>query len=444
MSVIIRQTASVCPVCLKPLPATLERVQEKEGVFLHRTCPLHGDFFDLVWRDRFPLEDWISREEPLSAQDQRDCSGDCRHCGAHPQGTCCVLLEVTGACNLSCPFCFARGGETMKTPSLSELKESIDQIASLVPGALLQLSGGEPTLREDLPELVAYAKKAGCSYVQLNTNGLRLSKDEDYVRRLSESGLDIVFLQFDGTEDSIYEKLRGGPLLEAKLTAIRSCDRHRIGVTLVPTIVRGINDQALGDLVRLALKLFPAVRSVHFQPVTYLGRVPKNGPLPERLPLDELMAELCRQSGLPSEALLPSRCDHALCEFHATFLVDKDRRLIPMTDRRQDQRKCHSTVQRNRDYVANHWRRKEEPRQPLPEGVPSGSLLASSREEMDFDTFVSRMRNESFTLSAMAFQDAGALNLERLRRCSLHVFEAGRLLPFCGKYLTPLAERKQP
>ena len=79
---------------------------------------------------------------------------------------------------------------------------------------LLQLSGGEPTVRDDLPEIVAYAKQAGCKYVQLNSNGLRLAEDEAFVKRLADAGLSFVFMQFDGVDDAVYEKLRRRPMLE--------------------------------------------------------------------------------------------------------------------------------------------------------------------------------------------------------------------------------------
>ena len=58
--------------------------------------------------------------------------------------------------------------------------------------------------------------------------------------------------------------------------------------------------------------------------------------------------------------------------------------------------------------------------------------------DMDFDEFVRMMRTQTMKISAMAFQDAMNIDLERLYRCSLHVYENGRLLPFCSKYLTPV------
>ena len=54
----------------------------------------------------------------------------------------------------------------------------------------------------------------------------------------------------------------------------------------------------------------------------------------------------------------------------------------------------------------------------------------------DMGTFLQRVQTHGFTFTAMAFQDAGNLDLERLRRCSLHVFDDGRFVPFCAYYLT--------
>lgn len=436
---IIRHTSSVCPICLKKLPAVWEQEEGQGGVFLCRTCPEHGKYSVPVWRGRLDMDSWIKREEPLSAAESHHCSGDCRSCSSHRQGSCCVLLEVTKQCDLHCRFCFAHGGESFVQPTKEALFRSIDKIVELAGSPLLQFSGGEPTLRDDLPELVAYAKRAGCPYTQVNTNGLRLAKEEGYVERLAKAGLDIVFLQFDGTTDQIYRKLRGSDLLEKKLAAIQNCDRHKIGVTLVPTVVRGVNEQALGDIVRFAVDHHPTVRSVHFQPVTYLGRYPKAVLWEERYTLDELISDLCMQTGIATSTFLPSCCDHALCESYATFLLNDRRQLTAVTDRANDMRQDRSSVQKNRAYVARHWRRAD----PLPQETPlppSGRRLVADRmEEMDLDTFIRRMKSHSFTLSAMAFQDAMGLDLERLYRCSLHVYEDGKLLPFCARYLTPIA-----
>lgn len=426
MTKIIRQTRSVCPVCLKNLPAHLS---ETDGViYLEKVCPEHGHFQVPVWRNQVDFDLWTKNAAVLAQGSGCYCIENCGLCQEHEAGSCCVLLEVTSRCNLRCKFCFADAGRNTRDPSLEELKAAISDIAAQCAEPLLQLSGGEPTLRDDLPALIRHAKESGCGYVQLNTNGIRLAQDKEFTAQLAEAGLDIVFLQFDGTDDTIYNTLRGEPLLDTKRRAISNCGENHIGVTLVPTVVRGVNDQHLGEIVHFASELVPVVRGVHFQPVSYFGRYPNSPGQDARYTLDELMRGISDQAGISLESYLPSRCDHPLCGFHANFLVNPDGSLHPLTSISQA---CtgRSTAKQNREYVARHWR-----------SAPSMPKPAALSDVMDFDTFLYRLRHRSLSLSAMAFQDAMNLNIERLHRCSLHVYHAGRIKPFCANYLTSMEE----
>lgn len=421
-----RPTRSVCPVCLKNLPAVLRRAASGQ-IFLEKTCPEHGFFRVPVWQGRVDFEQWLLGTEPLPAGQGLACPGNCGLCPEHEAESCCVLLEVTKRCNLRCRYCFADGGGREADPSPEEVKRQIREIVEKCGKVLLQFSGGEPTLRDDLPELVRFAKEAGCSYTQINTNGLRLAEEPAYAARLAEAGLDIVFLQFDGTEDRIYQTLRGCALLETKLAAIRVCASLSLGVTLVPTVVRGVNDGNLGKLIDLAKSLAPGVRGIHFQPVSYFGRYPASPSAEDRYTLDRLMADISDQTAIPPESFLPSRCDHPLCGFHSSFLIGQSGELKPLSSitRRPGGRSC---ARENREYVARHWTRGGED--------PAPAIDLS--KEMDFDTFLYQVRNRSLTLSAMAFQDAMNLNIERLHRCSLHVYDEGSIQPFCAKYLSPM------
>ena len=420
----IRETRSVCPVCLKNIPAFLNREQSGR-ILLEKTCPEHGEFRVPVWQGNMDFDRWLLGTEPLPQEAGLSCPGNCGICGEHEIGTCCALLEVTGRCNLRCRYCFADGGREDPDPSLEECKRAIREIVRQCGQPLLQFSGGEPTLRDDLPELIRYAREAGCSYTQLNTNGIRLAQDPACAKSLAEAGLDIVFLQFDGTREDIYETLRGAPMLETKLEAIRVCSELRLGVTLVPTVVRGVNDDNLGEIVALARDLAPGVRGIHFQPVSYFGRYPAAPTEEDRYTLDQLMTDISDQAGIPIMSFMPSRCDHPLCGFHASFLIDPDGGLKPLSSITHSSR-SRGCAKDNREYVARHWRRA--PEEPQPEGNFS--------DEMDFDTFLYRLRHHSLTLSAMAFQDAMNLNIERLHRCSLHVYDRGTIKPFCAKYLS--------
>lgn len=426
MKTTLRHTRALCPVCLRNLPAQLTQ-QDCGRITIDRSCPEHGFFSAPVWQGKVDFDRWTQGAEPLSGEAGTHCPGNCGICPEHGAGSCCVLLEVTRRCNLRCRFCFADGGSRDADPSKEQLQEAIRDIVRQCGTPLLQLSGGEPTLRDDLPELVRYAREAGCSYVQVNTNGIRLAQEPEYAKKLKDAGLDIVFLQFDGTRDTVYEALRGGPLLETKCRAIDVCGDLGLGVTLVPTVVPGINDHLLGELIRFARDRVPAVRGIHFQPVSYFGRYPTCPDGDGRYTLDVLMADISRQAGIPMESFLPSRCDHPLCGFHGNFLVEPGGGLRPLSSITHSARQ-RGSARDNREYVARHWIR------PPAEPAPSGAFS----EDMDFDTFLYRIRHGSLTLSAMVFQDASNLNIERLHRCTLHVYNGGQVKPFCANYLTAM------
>ena len=425
MEKLIRKSRSVCPVCLTNLPAELW--QEDSGqINLKKSCPEHGDFSVPIWRSKLDFESWLGLSAPLAEGLGQSCPANCGICSEHESGSCCVLLEVTKRCNLRCRFCFANGGSPEDDESVDALKAAISDIVLKRGNVLLQLSGGEPTLRDDLPELVRYAKEAGCSYVQLNTNGIRLAEDEAYAKALKDAGLDIVFLQFDGTNDEIYKFLRGKLMLAVKEKAIDVCSSLGLGVTLVPTVVPGVNTENLGELVRYAAARVPAVRAVHFQPVSYFGRFPDKPESEQRYTLDQLMADIAEQTGIAVESFMPSRCDHPLCGFHANYIVRPDGSLKALSNISHSAKNRGCAVD-NRSYVGKHWTR------PAHEEPP-----ATLSDEMDFDTFLYCIRQRNLCLSAMAFQDAMNLNIERLHQCTLHVYDKGTVKPFCANYLSPM------
>src|SRR5690606_17990502 len=86
---------------------------------------------------------------------------------------------------------------------------------------ILQISGGEPTLHNDIISIIQMAKDKGFKYVMLNTNGIRIAEDDEFAAELSRlrGGFEI-YLQFDGFDDGIYEKLRSKKLVEIKKKAI--------------------------------------------------------------------------------------------------------------------------------------------------------------------------------------------------------------------------------
>ena len=335
---------------------------------LVKTCPDHGTFSSVIWRNKRKFADWRGERPAVGENENLNCPAGCGLCAEHRRATCCTLLEITARCNMNCTFCFAEPDGT-QDPSLDTVKRWIDDLTE--PGkTLLQLSGGEPTVRDDLPEIVAYAKQVGCKYVQLNSNGLRLAEDEAFVKRLADAGLSFVFMQFDGVDDAVYEKLRRRPMLEVKKRAIEQCGRYGIGVTLVPVIVPGVNTEQIGDIIRFAIQRSPYVRGVHFQPVSYFGRIPELPADDDRYTLDELLEAVVSQSGglIKEEQIAPSCCDHPMCGFHGDFIVMPGDKLMPLTnysgktETEPEGEGCccgPDPAEKNREFVGRRWERRD-------------------------------------------------------------------------------------
>lgn len=437
---LIGQTQSICPVCLRQIPA--ERVKVDEGVFLRKTCGEHGDFKTIIWRGKPDYLSWQQQKRPEHPKAcltgiEKGCPFDCGLCPDHRQQICCALLEVTQRCNLGCPVCFADAGkeEPVKDPTLEELTHQLRMVRSATGGCNIQLSGGEPTVRDDLPDIIRAARSLGYTFFQLNTNGIRLGEDPHYVEALKEAGLSWVFLQFDGTTDEIYRRLRGRSLFEEKQKAIENCGRQQLGIVLVPTLVPGINTDNIGGIVRYALKGMPAIRGVHFQPISYFGRYPVPPEDKDRITLPEVLRAMEEQTDglLKAADFVPSDCESSVCSFHGDFIYMEDGKLTP-SSKKQNACCCGQgndrveSVHKSRSFVRSRWRIQSSP--------PCCGPESSRRQEDSWDAVLDRIRNYRLSITCMAFQDAYNMDLERLHYCCVSVIDKGRTIPFCAYNLT--------
>lgn len=444
-------TESLCPVCLRRIPATRE-ICGDDG-FLVKQCPEHGPFRVRFWHGPPGLAGW-SRPKvpgappPRQTATDRGCPFDCGLCPQHGQHTCTAVFEVTGRCNLGCPVCFAGSGEGAgPDPSLDALAERFQNAFAATGPANVQLSGGEPTLRADLPQIAVLARQAGYSFIQVNTNGLALAEDPELAGRLAGAGVDSVFLQCDGTTAATHQALRGRDLTNVKRTAIDRCAAAGIGVVLVPTVVKEVNDGEVGALLRLAVSRAPAVRGIHFQPASSLGRYPWSTNENAHYTLPELMTALEAQTDgmIRASDLHPPCCEHSLCSFSASFILNGNGGLGPLWTGTTS---CCSPPpasplapvappppiiadegsRQAKAFVARQW------------GPPPSQEAAAKRSGPadDFERFLAQASPaKRFSVSAMAFQDAWTLDLERVRGCCIHVVDArSRLIPFCLYNLT--------
>lgn len=475
---LLSTTASICPECMERIPA--HRVARGDTVFLEKSCPEHGFFRTKIWQGLPSFETWVRPKVPGTINNpftevKRGCPYDCGLCSAHRQHTCTAIIEVTGRCNLHCTFCFADAGGNSADPDLDQIKSWFQSLLNTGGPYNVQISGGEPTVRNDLPEIVALGRSMGFNFLQLNTNGLRLGRDPKFLEALKQAGLNSLFLQFDGTEPEIYRKLRGGDFLATKLETIRRCGELGIGVVLVPTVVPGVNDHNLGSIIDLALANLPTVRGVHFQPTSYFGRIPQTPTDEMRITLSEVIGRIAQQTNgrIKMENFRPSGCENALCSFHGNFILMPDGDLMG-TSKHESAKSCCSPpelavegAKKAREFVAVHWSGSapsaaeqgcgcngscSEPtgRVPLPLlqtdqdcgcngscSDPSGRVPDAPVQLGSLDLFLERARTHSLTISAMAFMDAWNFDLERLMDCCIHtVAPDGKLIPFCAYNVT--------
>lgn len=428
MESVLFNSWSLCPVCLKRVAA--RRVERGGEVYQEKECPEHGAFKTPLWRGYYDYTGWVG-EADVPFEEEPACPDNCGLCSDHLQKTCCTLLHVTDQCNLACPYCLADQHNDRVNPSLNELRESLAGFV-IRDKTLVQLSGGEPTTRDDLPEIVAAAKEAGAKYVQLNTNGIRLGEDKEYLKRLVEAGLSFVFMQFDGVDDEVNIRLRGMPLLKVKQQAIENCAGFNLGVTLVSMLVRGVTLERIGQLICYGAENSPAVRGIHLQPLSWFGRTASLPDPADRITMDEVLYQIEKQTAgmVKKENLSPSCCDHPLCKFHGDFVIDNNNLLIPLSTKKMGADAVCSpqtASDRNREFIARRWQRSR----------PDLNYAGSEQKDMqDMDYFLYRVKNNGFTITSMMFQDAGNIDFARLRKCGFHVYDQGRLIPFCSYYLT--------
>ena len=431
----IGKTMSVCPVCLGKIPAK-KVVGDDGNIYLEKRCWDHGSFRTLIWEgDLDSYRAWAEGDGsgtlvPVRAQPvEKGCPYDCGLCQSHERDGCCVLLELTNRCNLKCPVCFASAGNTKPWDlPLEEIGKQYDLLMERGGPFNIQLSGGEPTMRDDLDQIIALGRQKGFSFFQLNTNGIRIANDAGYAEHLKHSGVSVVFLQFDGLTDDIYRTLRGADLAEVKIKAIDRCKAVGLPVVLVPTVAPGVNDHALGDILRFALGRAPHIRGVHIQPISYFGRCGLEAP-EVRLTIPAVLRRIEAQTeGMMKAADFGGGgAESPYCSFHAGYMRRKDGTLKALPRRRSQG--CCVKSSEARDYVSQQW---------------SGKAAGCDGDEAtsSLDAFLQQAVENTFTVSGMVFQDAYNLDLDRLRRCYICEVDTDKgMVPFCAYNLTDIHGR---
>ncbi|MDT8899834.1 radical SAM protein [Anaeroselena agilis] len=422
VNTVLNRTESVCPVCLRVVAAQV--VAEGRAVYLEKECPEHGAYKTYLWPDvdhyrwmgafQYP---GVRPKQPLPAR--QGCPRDCGPCTGHLRQATLVELELTQRCNLRCPVCFMAAGSAQKAAPPEPDLEAIGSVLRNVmektgPQTSIQLTGGEPTVRHDLADIVRLGREVGFLAIEVNTNGVVIAKDPGYAARLAEAGASGIYLQFDGLSQEVYRKIRGEDLLAVKLRAIENCRAAGIQAVLAMTVISGINDDQMGAVLDFALKNRDVVAGVAYQPAFGSGRFDV---APERrLTMGDVAFMLAEQSQglLGPYDLWPLACSHPLCSC-ATYIVEEQGKFSPLTRR--------ITPAEYAEYY--------DPASP--QGSIFPDIAASRFPEL----------GSGLSVVVMGYMDARSMDLQRLRECSMLVAgPEGRLVPFCAYQLTDVSGNK--
>lgn len=328
---------SICSTCFIRVDAKI-LIQDGQAI-LQKRCPKHGFERVLLADDA----DYYrrAREVFLKAPEQPcrsntpihyGCPYDCGICPDHEQHSCLTLLELTDACNLRCPVCYAESGpERTAFRTLPQLEAMLDAIvANEERPDVVQISGGEPTLHPDLFAILDAAKARPIRHIMLNTNGVKLAEDPGLAKRLAayQPGFE-VYLQFDSFEKEALLKLRGADLRSIRARALERLNEADLSTTLVVTVQKGVNDGEIGRILEFAAAQ-PCVRGVTFQPVQEAGRLDGHDSTKDRLTLTEVRRAILDQFPvLRPEDLIPVPCHpDSLCMAYA---LKTPAGLLPLT-----------------------------------------------------------------------------------------------------------------
>lgn len=486
-----KEIDSVCPECMKIIKATL--YPEDGKVWIKKSCNEHGEFKDIFYGDvdlyyrceEFWFGDGRGVEDP-PIKNATICPTQCGLCNMHLSHSGLPIMDLTNRCNLTCPVCFANANTSgyLYEPSFDDVVKMLESLVNQKPvkADRIQFSGGEPTVRPDFLEIVRRAKDLGFYYIQVNTNGIKMA-DLEFAQAAKEAGVQNLYLQFDGLSDEVYKKTRSKPILEYKLKAIENARKVNLDVILVPVIVKGFNDNQVGEIVKFAAKNSDVISGIAFQPVTFTGRYSHSHRLEKRYTMADLAIDIERQTGYikAMRDWFPIGCTstlsklasalngdpvftltlHPHCSQGTYFYAGDDGSVIPVSSFIDMEKFFREVVTLSRELKPSKFEllsklkimyrlKKYYNEEKAPKGLTFDKFLESLDGFQDQNlrriyvgkNGTGRYYNHFF-VAGMHFMDAYNFSVERVMRCVIHYIDPkGHMYPFCAYNSAPVYRKR--
>jgi 7,8-dihydro-6-hydroxymethylpterin dimethyltransferase len=447
------ETRSLCPVCNELAPG---RVVPRGGqVFVERTCPRHGFFEGLTcsdreWYERLPLffTDATRPRHPLTAP-RKGCPEDCGLCAAHTQIAGTAAIEISNVCNGACPACLANNQGTFEL-SVAEVGDAVNAILRNQDHIdTITLSGGEPTIHPQLFEILASLQRPEIGRIAINSNGIRIARDEEFVKRLAETPNIYVSLHYDGPNA---RSLRGVDH-SVQVQALEQLAKHGVDMAPVVLAAKGVNERDLGSVVEKLFFGYPAVKCIIISLMTYTGS--RGATFPgdplTRLTIPEALDNIgaATDGRIKKYDFMPLPMPNPMCAAIGHFLLMDNQLtpLIPFGEIEQVVRHMKNghfgTLSPEfgrfiKDTINNIWSQPD--KYPGSEALLRKfrrllQLLFPNDESLDRQEREKRAGQHLRIVYLMQFMDSWTFDSKRLSRCSCqHVLPGGKIVSSCGYY----------